>query len=112
MNRRIGIVVHRHRPEVIGFARSAVKWCEANGASASLPSGDAALIGMADLAVDADGFVTIDRSGNEFPAYEAYQTIDGVTRPRLLSPARTHGYLIDGLPGALFRLFTTRDYWS
>ncbi len=56
MSRRIGIVVHRHRPEVIAFARSAVTWCEANGATASLPSGDAALIGMGDLAVDVEHF--------------------------------------------------------
>lgn len=56
MSRRIGIVVHRHRPEVIDFARSAVKWCEANDASASLPTGDAKLIGLPEIAVEAEGF--------------------------------------------------------
>ncbi len=56
MSRRIGIVVHRHRPEVIDFAKSAVSWCEENNASVHLPAGDASLIGLPDSAVDADDF--------------------------------------------------------
>ena len=56
MSRRVGIVVHRHRPEVIDFARSAVKWCEENGVEATLTAGDAALIGMPAVAVDAEAF--------------------------------------------------------
>lgn len=56
MSRRIGIVVHRHRPEVINFAKAAVRWCEENAASVHLPAGDASLIGLPDSAVDADEF--------------------------------------------------------
>lgn len=56
MTRRIGIVVHRHRPEVIDFARSAVSWCEANDATVVLPASDAKLIGLPEFSVDAEGF--------------------------------------------------------
>lgn len=56
MSRRIGIVVHRHRPEVIDAAHRAVKWCDANAASVVLPSGDASLIGLPDVGVGADEF--------------------------------------------------------
>lgn len=56
MTRRIGIVVHRHRPEVIDFAKEAVAWCAAHDASVVLPAGDAGLLHMPDLAVDADSF--------------------------------------------------------
>ncbi len=56
MTRRIGIVVHRHRPEVIDFAKTAVAWCEAHDSTVVLPAGDAALLRLPEFAVDADVF--------------------------------------------------------
>lgn len=56
MTRRIGIVVHRHRPEVIDFAKKAVEWCASHDASVALPSGDAALLGLPEHAVEAEEF--------------------------------------------------------
>jgi len=77
--------------------------------SAGLP-GSPSINGRLDIEFGQDG-PAIKRSGNEFPAYEAYQTIGGATETIMQSRARTHGYLIDGLPGAAFRLFSTKDYW-
>lgn len=56
MTIRIGIVLHHHRPEVIGFALRAIAWCEREGVAPSLPKQDADLIGRPDIAVDDDAF--------------------------------------------------------
>lgn len=56
MTRRIGIVVHRHRPEVMDFAKTAVEWCAAHDTTVALPADDAALLGLPELAVDAEVF--------------------------------------------------------
>lgn len=66
--------------------------------------------GRLDFAIGSDGNATVNRSGNEFPAYEVYQTINGSREAVLTSPARTHGYLIDGPAGHIFRAVTTCDY--
>lgn len=58
MTRRIGIVVHRHRPEVIDFAKTAVAWCESHDATVVLPVDDATLLGLPELAVGSDVFAT------------------------------------------------------
>lgn len=56
MTRRIGIVVHRHRPEVIDFAKDAVRWCETHDAAVVLTNEDAALLGLPELSVEAKDF--------------------------------------------------------
>lgn len=60
--------------------------------------------------IGGDGEVELERSGNEFPAFEAYQTKDGQTQTVLQSPARTHGYRVDGPAGVVFRALLTCDY--
>jgi len=77
--------------------------------SVGLP-GAPSINGRLDFDVGPGGAVTVGRSGNQFPAYEAYQTVNGSTVPRLQSDARTHGYLIDGPLGHVFRAVTTCDY--
>lgn len=56
MTRRIGMVVHRHRPEVIDFAKSAVAWGVSHDAVVVLPTGDASLLGLPDHGVDVEEF--------------------------------------------------------
>ncbi|MGI9597105.1 MAG: NAD(+)/NADH kinase [Acidimicrobiales bacterium] len=55
MTRRLGLVMHRHRPEVQDLARRAIEWCGAE-IVACLPVDDAKLIDRPDLAVAEDDF--------------------------------------------------------
>lgn len=50
MTRRLGLVLHKHRPEVLDLARKALAWC-GEEVSVVLPTADAALVGRPDLAV-------------------------------------------------------------
>lgn len=56
MTTRLGIVLHRHRPEVLDLARQALEWCDRAGVEAVLPAPDADLVGRPDLAVLDEGF--------------------------------------------------------
>lgn len=55
MTRRLGIVIHGHRPEVRDLARRAIEWC-GEALLPRLPEGDAALIDRLDLAVAEEDF--------------------------------------------------------
>jgi NAD+ kinase len=52
---RLGIVLHRHRPEVLELAKRALDWCGSEVA-AVLPESDGELVGRADLAVPEEQF--------------------------------------------------------
>ncbi len=55
MTRRLGVVMHLHRPEVRDLAAKAIEWC-GDRLAPSLPPTDAALIDRPDLAVPEDEF--------------------------------------------------------
>lgn len=50
MSRKLGVVIHRHRPEVLELAKRALHWC-GSGVTPVLPTPDADLVGRPDLAV-------------------------------------------------------------
>jgi RHS repeat-associated protein len=74
--------------------------------SVGLP-GSPAIDGRLELYFNPDGSITAQQSGNGFPSYEVYQYNNGETNARLLQEERSHGDLIDGATGALFRFFLT-----
>ncbi len=51
MTKRLGIVVHQHREAVVGLAKRAMAWCDANGFDVAMPPSDAALLDSLDNAV-------------------------------------------------------------
>ena len=55
MTRRLGLVIHHHRPEVLELAKRALEWC-GEGVDPSMPAVDADLVGRPDLAVAEDDF--------------------------------------------------------
>ena len=55
MTERLGLVMHRYRPEVRELARQAIEWC-GDDVEPVLPEGDAELIDRSDLGVDESGF--------------------------------------------------------
>lgn len=56
MIRRMGMVLHQHRPGAVQLALRALQWCERERVEVSLPSEDAALVDRADLATDNGNF--------------------------------------------------------
>ncbi|MEM8925138.1 MAG: NAD(+)/NADH kinase [Actinomycetota bacterium] len=55
MSKRLGLVIHQHRPEVIELARRAVEWC-GESITVAMPPTDAELAGHPRLAVAEDRF--------------------------------------------------------
>lgn len=55
MTRRLGVVIHKHRPEVLELAKTALHWC-GDQVAVAMPSADADLVGRPDLAVLEDEF--------------------------------------------------------
>lgn len=55
VTRRLGLVIHHHRPEVLELAKQAIHWCGGE-IEPSLPVDDAALVGRPDLGVPEDLF--------------------------------------------------------
>lgn len=52
MSRRLGLVIHHHRPEVQELAKRALEWCVGHDVGPSMPTVDAELVGRPDLGVD------------------------------------------------------------
>jgi NAD+ kinase len=50
VNKRLGLVIHHHRPEVLDLAKQAINWC-GSAIDVVLPVADAELIGRTDLGV-------------------------------------------------------------
>ena len=55
MTKRLGLVIHHHRPEVLELAKRALHWCGAS-VEPCLPAADADLVGRGDLAVGESEF--------------------------------------------------------
>lgn len=55
MTKRLGLVIHHHRPEVLELAKQAIDWCGAV-VEPSLPMTDAKLVGRADLGAPEETF--------------------------------------------------------
>jgi NAD+ kinase len=55
LTKRLGLVIHHHRPEVLELAKRALHWCGAE-VDPCLPSTDAELVGRGDLAVSEPEF--------------------------------------------------------
>ncbi|MEM7275373.1 MAG: NAD(+)/NADH kinase [Actinomycetota bacterium] len=55
MARKLGLVLHSHRPEVRDLAKQAIEWC-GSSAIPVLPTPDASLVGRPDLAADESRF--------------------------------------------------------
>ena len=55
MNKRLGLVIHHHRPEVLDLAKQAINWC-GSSIEVVLPVVDAELIGRTDLGVPLSEF--------------------------------------------------------
>lgn len=56
MTKRLGIVVHQHRPAAIDYAKRALEWAADNDVTLSLPATDAELLGRSELGSDESGF--------------------------------------------------------
>jgi NAD+ kinase len=56
MTKRLGIVVHQHRPAAVDYAKRARVWAKGNGVTLSMPTSDAKLLGCEDLGSDESDF--------------------------------------------------------
>lgn len=56
MTKRLGIVVHQHRPAAIDYAKRALKWAADNDVTPSLPAADAELLGRSELGSNESDF--------------------------------------------------------
>ena len=54
--KKLGLVIHQHRSEVIDLAASALKWCDGAGIEPSMPHADAELVQRTDLGVSETEF--------------------------------------------------------
>lgn len=56
MSRKLGLVLHSHRPEVPALSKRVLEWADANGVDTRMVEPDASLAGRPDLAVDPERF--------------------------------------------------------
>lgn len=112
MTRRLGLVMHLHRPEVRDLARRAIEWC-GDRIGASMPTEDAKLIDRPDLAVPESEFgddIDICLSlGGDGTMLRSSQLVSAKNVPILGVNAGRLGYLTEVDPD---HLIETLDRWE